>query len=72
VVTAHISHGDVRLSMSFTVVYPAPIRETAEAVRGQVRERVAALAGLRVTHLDINIPALRPTSMSTDRGLRVR
>lgn len=59
-VSAHVEDGTVRMSVTLSVVYPASVRETAEAVRDRVRERVAALAGLRVTQIDIDVPALRP------------
>lgn len=47
-----------RLTMSFSVRYPIPVTETAELVRCEVRDRVAALTGVRVAHLDIDIPSL--------------
>jgi uncharacterized alkaline shock family protein YloU len=58
-VSAKVGAGTVRLSMSMSVAYPAPLRETAHQVRARVQEQVAALAGLRVVHLDIDVAALR-------------
>jgi uncharacterized alkaline shock family protein YloU len=57
-VTAKIEGSTARLTMTFSVRYPHPVGETAERVRTEVRERVAALAGVRVTHLDIDVPSL--------------
>lgn len=59
-VSARVGAGTARLSMSMSVAYPAPpVGETARQVRARVQERVAALAGLRVTHIDIDVHALR-------------
>ncbi|WP_261576344.1 Asp23/Gls24 family envelope stress response protein [Frankia gtarii] len=57
-VDARIEGNTARLTMTFSVRYPNPVGETAERVRGEVRERVAALAGMRVTHLDIQVSSL--------------
>ncbi|KPM57516.1 hypothetical protein ACG83_07525 [Frankia sp. R43] len=53
-----VVNGAVRVSLTLSVVYPAPVAATAEAVRNRVRERVAALAGLPVAHIDIEVPML--------------
>lgn len=55
----------VRVAMS--VRYPAPIRQVTREVRAHVMERVGALTGLDVRHVDIEIPAL----ITPDRGRRV-
>ncbi|EIV95551.1 Asp23/Gls24 family envelope stress response protein [Frankia sp. QA3] len=57
-VDARVEGSTARLTMTFSVRYPNPVGETAERVRGEVRERVAALAGVRVAHLDIEVPSL--------------
>ncbi|MCM3923700.1 hypothetical protein ND748_18765, partial [Frankia sp. AiPs1] len=59
-VDARLEGNTARLTMTFSVRYPNPVGETAERVRGEVRERVAALAGVRVAHLDIEVPSLSP------------
>ncbi|WP_462186372.1 MULTISPECIES: Asp23/Gls24 family envelope stress response protein [unclassified Frankia] len=57
-VSAKMEGATARLTMSFSVRYPIPVTETAELVRCEVRDRVAALTGVRVAHLDIEIPSL--------------
>jgi uncharacterized alkaline shock family protein YloU len=59
-VDVRLEGNTARLTMTFSVRYPNPVGETAERVRGEVRERVAALAGVRVAHLDIEVPSLSP------------
>ncbi|CAJ64894.1 MULTISPECIES: Asp23/Gls24 family envelope stress response protein [Frankia] len=59
-VDARLEGSTARLTMTFSVRYPNPVGETAERVRGEVQERVAALAGVRVAHLDIEVPSLSP------------
>ncbi|KJE24954.1 hypothetical protein FF36_00565 [Frankia torreyi] len=59
-VDARLEGSTARLTMTFSVRYPNPVGETAERVRGEVRERLAALAGVRVAHLDIEVPSLSP------------
>jgi uncharacterized alkaline shock family protein YloU len=58
-VSANVQGSAARLTMAISVRYPSPVEETAGRVRALVRERVAALAGIRVIHLDIEVPALR-------------
>ncbi len=53
-VTGQVAALDVRL----TVMYPASVRATTEAVRGHVRERVHALTELTVSRVDIAVTAL--------------
>ncbi|MCK9900308.1 Asp23/Gls24 family envelope stress response protein [Frankia sp. Cpl3] len=55
---AKIVDGGVCVSLTLSVTYPASVSGTAEAVRDRVRERVAALAGLPVTRIDIQVVTL--------------
>jgi uncharacterized alkaline shock family protein YloU len=58
-VSARVADGAARVSMAMSVRYPEPVGPAAELVRARVRDRVAALAGLRVTRIDIRVEALR-------------
>ena len=62
-VTGDLATVAVRLS----VTYPASVRDTTEAVRAHVRERVAALTELTVSRVDISVTALNRTSAPTGR-----
>ncbi|MEX5631273.1 Asp23/Gls24 family envelope stress response protein [Parafrankia sp. FMc2] len=55
---AKIVDGGVFVSLTLSVAYPASVSGTAEAVRDRVRERVAALAGLPVMGIDIQVATL--------------
>ncbi|WP_018502085.1 Asp23/Gls24 family envelope stress response protein [Parafrankia discariae] len=57
-VTARVVDGAAWVSLTLSIAYPAPVSQTAQAVRDRVRERVAALAGLPVARIDIDIPLL--------------
>ncbi|WP_018634662.1 Asp23/Gls24 family envelope stress response protein [Parafrankia elaeagni] len=57
-VRAKIVDGGVCVALTLSVTYPASVSGTAEAVRDRVRERVAALAGLPVTRIDIQVATL--------------
>jgi len=48
------------LRLDVTVEYPAPIREVAEEVRRHVAERVTALTGKDVGHIDVNVTGVVP------------
>jgi uncharacterized alkaline shock family protein YloU len=45
----------VALALRLGLAYPAPIRESTEAVRRHVSSRVEALTGLAVRRLDIDV-----------------
>ncbi len=68
-VSARVGRGTARISMSLSIRYPARIMEICEGVRTRVTRHVADLAGLRVTHLDIDVYAL---DLGSDPGARVR
>lgn len=59
-VSARLGGGTVRLAVSMSVAYPVPLLEVTEEVRDLIRNRVAALTGLQVTSIEINISALVP------------
>ncbi len=46
------------VALTLSITYPASVSQTTQAVRDRVRERVAALAGLPVARIDIDIPLL--------------
>jgi len=65
------------LRLNVTVEYPAPIREVADEVRRHVAERVMALTGMDVGHIDIDVTDVtygtpgthgRETSRAQDMG----
>ena len=53
-VTGQVASLDVRL----TVMYPASVRSTTEAVREHLRDRVHALTEITVSRVDISVTAL--------------
>ncbi|WP_131745298.1 Asp23/Gls24 family envelope stress response protein [Frankia sp. Cppng1_Ct_nod] len=55
--SARIGRGSTRISMSLSIRYPARIVDICDDVRAQVIRQVADLAGLRVTHIDIDVSA---------------
>ncbi len=59
----------VTVRVSLSVRWPAPILEVAEAVRQSVTQRLAELAGLRVSHVDIRVTAL-PADRRTRRRVQ--
>ncbi len=62
--------GDVAtVRVSLSVRWPAPIIEVAEAVRTRVTQRLSELAGLRVSHVDVQVTAL-PTDRRSRRRVR--
>jgi len=62
--------GDVAtVRVSLSVRWPAPIVEVAEAVRTRVTQRLSELAGLRVSHVDVQVTAL-PTDRRSRRRVR--
>ena len=62
--------GDVAtVRVSLSVRWPAPIVEVADGVRTQVTQRLSELAGLRVSHVDVQVTAL-PTDRRSRRRVR--
>jgi len=62
--------GDVAtVRVSLSVHWPAPIVEVAEGVRTRVTQRLSELAGLRVSHVDVQVTAL-PTDRRSRRRVR--
>jgi uncharacterized alkaline shock family protein YloU len=58
-VRVDVGHDQViRISLAVRVRYPAPARETAEAVRLRVAERVSAATGLTVGRVDVTVTEL--------------
>ncbi|WP_440101587.1 Asp23/Gls24 family envelope stress response protein [Streptosporangium sp. H16] len=58
------------LRLDVTVEYPAPIREVAEEVRSHVTERVMALTGMDVGHIDVLVTDVVPARDDHgDRGI---
>ncbi|TCJ36816.1 Asp23/Gls24 family envelope stress response protein [Parafrankia sp. BMG5.11] len=56
--TVRVVDGAAWVSLTLSITYPASVSQTTQAVRDRVRERVAALAGLPVARIDIDIPLL--------------
>ena len=48
----------VKLALTVGVDYPAPVRQTLDAVRAHVIERVEALTGYHVARLDLDVSEL--------------
>lgn len=48
----------VTVELSVSVVWPAPVSEVADRIRQRVGERLNALAGLRLGHVDVRVTAL--------------
>ncbi len=57
---ARVDGPTVSLTVSMSVVWPAPVPEVAAEVRRIVRERVAQICGMRVTDVDVVVPAFLP------------
>ncbi|MGC5010982.1 Asp23/Gls24 family envelope stress response protein [Streptosporangium sp. DT93] len=55
------------LRLDVTVDYPAPLREVAQQVRSHVAERIMALTGLYVGHIDIDVVNVTLTRTATAR-----
>ncbi len=66
-VDADVDGGVVTVAVSMAVRWPAPIREVARQVRGHVTERLEALTGLEVAHVDIEVPTLQTRAQDEDR-----
>jgi uncharacterized alkaline shock family protein YloU len=57
-VSARVDGHLARIEMRLTIDYPAPARTLTREVRHHVIERVAALTGLEVRHVDIEVARL--------------
>jgi uncharacterized alkaline shock family protein YloU len=66
-VTATIDGDSVTIAVRCSVVYPAPVASTTEALRTHLVARLDKLTGLRVRQVDITVTALHASS-----GRRVR
>ena len=56
---ASINGDRVALRVRLPLIYPAPIRKRAQQARTHLQERVAALTGLTVARLDMNVTLSR-------------
>lgn len=68
-VNATITGSEVRLKLTVSVEYPAPVRSVAALVRQAVRDQVHLFTGLDVGRIDITVPTLVATC---DRPARAR
>ncbi|WP_239647306.1 Asp23/Gls24 family envelope stress response protein [Nocardiopsis baichengensis] len=58
---ARVRDGTAVLRLGIAAVYPTPLRRTCAAVRERVTARVAALTGLAVPQVDIEVNELKRT-----------
>jgi uncharacterized alkaline shock family protein YloU len=66
-VSATIDGSEVRLKLTVSVEYPAPVRVVAAQVRDAVRDQVNTFTGLTVGRIDITVPALVATRIRPAR-----
>jgi uncharacterized alkaline shock family protein YloU len=64
---ASVSGDIVTAEVSVSVRWPAPLADVADRVRERVETRLADLAGMRVSHVDVRV-----TSLPLDRRSRRR
>ena len=57
-VDVDLSGQTAHVSMEVALAYPTSLRSSAERIRAQVIERVAALSGVEVSRVDITVTAL--------------
>ena len=57
----------VVVTVTLSVLWPHPVTSVADDVRRRVTERLATLAGLRLSHVDVRV-----TALPTDRRARRR
>ena len=57
-VTARVDGNLAMIEMRLSLAYPAPVRSLSREVRGHVMERVTALTGIEVRHVDIEVARL--------------
>ena len=56
--TARVNGNLAMIEMRVSLAYPAPVRSLSREVRGHVMERVTALTGIEVRHVDIEVARL--------------
>jgi uncharacterized alkaline shock family protein YloU len=56
--TARVNGNLAMIEMRLSLAYPAPVRSLSREVRGHVMERVTALTGIEVRHVDIEVARL--------------
>ncbi|MDD7926521.1 Asp23/Gls24 family envelope stress response protein [Actinomycetospora chibensis] len=66
-VSARVTGQTAALEVRLSVVYPASVRATTEAVRSHLRDRVHALTELTVSRVDVSVAALTSTTTGTRR-----
>ena len=57
-VSVRVNGNLVMIQMRLSLAYPAPVRSLTREVRRHVMERVAALTGIEVRHVDIEVARL--------------
>ena len=57
-VSARVNGNLALIEMRLSLAYPAPVRSLSREVRRHVMERVAALTGIGVRHVDIEVARL--------------
>ena len=57
-VSARVSGNLALIELRLSLAYPAPVRSLTREVRRHVMERVAALTGIEVRHVDIEVARL--------------
>ena len=61
-VSARVNGNLAMIEMRLSLAYPAPVRSLTREVRRHVMERVTALTGMEVRHVDIEVARLLPGS----------
>lgn len=57
-VDVELSGQTASIDLDIAIAYPAPLRQATEQVRQHVMDRVAEMAGIQVTRVDLTITAL--------------
>lgn len=68
-VSATVQHDAAEVSVAMSVVWPAQVRAVTDQVRARIAAQLADLAGLRHTHVAIQVSAL--TAAEPNQGRRV-
>ncbi|HET9648484.1 MAG TPA: Asp23/Gls24 family envelope stress response protein [Microlunatus sp.] len=58
-----LSSRTASIDLDISVAYPTPLRQTTERVRQHVMDRVAQLAGVEVSRIDITVTALHSATV---------
>jgi uncharacterized alkaline shock family protein YloU len=61
-VSARVDGNLAMIAMRLSLAYPAPVRSLSREVRRHVMERITALTGIEVRHVDIEVARLLPGS----------